>query len=227
MIRLNKYLAGSIIGSRRKAGVLIKAGRVKVNSQTVSDVSTVVDPDTVTVLVDNQLCVADKKKDYVILNKPSGYVCTHAKFETEKSIFSILPEKYKQLKIAGRLDKDSEGLVLLTNDGDIIYQVTHPKFEHEKEYVVSVTNDLLDRDIFKLTNGITLEEGIATFDRITKIGVKKYQIILHQGWNRQIKRMMEVVGNRATNIQRIRIGKLVVGTLKAGEYKEITAQQIR
>ncbi|MFC1687254.1 pseudouridine synthase [Patescibacteria group bacterium] len=227
MIRLNKYLASSMIGSRRKAGVLIKAGRVTVNGHTVSDVSTMVDPDKVTVLVDNQLCVANEKKDYVIVNKPSGYVCTHAKFETEKSIFSILPEKYKQLKIAGRLDKDSEGLVLLTNDGDTIYQVTHPKFEHEKEYVVSVIEELLDRDIFKLKNGITLEEGIAKFDYIKKIGEKKYQIILHQGWNRQIKRMIGVVSNRALSIKRIRIGKLELGSLKAGEYKEITAQQIK
>lgn len=226
MIRLNKFLASTQIGSRRKADVLIRDGRVRVNGRLVTEMGVQVDPEKDKVRVDNYLSVANDKNIYLIMNKPRGYVCTHAKFEKEKSIFSLLPGKYRQLKIAGRLDKESEGLVILTNDGQAIYQITHPKFEHAKEYLVKTNRDLNEQAIAKLKNGIKLEEGLAKFDQINKIKPKEYRLVLHQGWNRQIRRMLAEVNNRAAIITRVRIGKIKIDKLKPGDYREINKSEV-
>jgi len=226
-IRLNKFLASTAIASRRKADVLIKAGRVKVNGQVVSEMGTQIDPDKDRVLVDNHPSLTYDKNIYLILNKPRGYVCTHAKFEGEKSIFSLLPGKYRQLKIAGRLDKDSEGLVLLTNDGEAIYQITHPKFEHTKGYIVKTRQDISDQVAIKLKKGVNLEEGLAKFDKIIKIKPREYRLVLHQGWNRQIRRMLDAVYNGALGIKRVRIGNLMLDKLGTGDYREINKAEIK
>ena len=220
-MRLNKYIASCGIASRRKADNLITQGKVFINSKKVTKLATTVDSAHDSVVVDGQQCVPRETLVYIALHKPRGYVCTHARFENEKAIFQLLPREYSNLKIAGRLDKDSEGLVLLSNDGDFIYQLTHPKYKHEKEYEVVLDQRLEGRDIIRLQKGVRLEEGIAQADSLKYVSKTKYRLVLHQGWKRQIRRMFDTVGRKIIVLKRIREGKINIGNIPIGKYWEV------
>ncbi|MDZ7798783.1 MAG: pseudouridine synthase [Patescibacteria group bacterium] len=224
-MRLNKYLSLCGVASRRKADQIIKQGRVKINSQVVKELGIKINPEKDEVLVNNKPCQV-KEYAYLALNKPRAYVCTRADFKGEKSVYKLLPEKYHHLKIAGRLDKNSEGLLILSNDGDFIYRLTHPKFKHEKEYQVELSDKLSSENLLKLKKGVKLEEGLARFDKIKKIDDKKYKIIIHQGWKRQIRRMFEEIGYKTDELSRVRIGKLEIDDLDLGKYKKISKNQV-
>lgn len=225
-MRLNKFIASCGIASRRKADDLITQGRVFINDKKVVKLATMVDPDNDSVVVDGKRCVPRETKVYVALNKPRGYVCTHAQYENEKTIFQLLPQEYRNLKIAGRLDKNSEGLVLLSNDGDFIYQLTHPKYKHEKEYDVVLEERLEGRDVIKLRKGVRLADGIAKADSLQYVNKTKYRLVLHQGWKRQIRRMFEIMGYHVIKLQRVREGSYTLGQIPVGKYKEIKRDQV-
>jgi len=225
-MRLNKYIASRGIASRRKADDLITQGKVFINGKKVIKLATIVDPDNDSVIVGGRKCVPRKTKVYIALHKPRGYVCTHARFENEKTIFQLLPREYRVLKIAGRLDKDSEGLVLLSNDGDFIYQLTHPKYKHEKEYEVVLDERLEGREIIRLRKGVRLEEGVAKADSLQHVSKTKYQLVLHQGWKRQIRRMFDTVGRNIIVLKRIREEKMSIDTIPIGKYREVKKEDI-
>src|SRR5690606_29452885 len=194
--RLQKFLARSGIASRRKSEELIRAGRVSVNNSVVTELGTTIDASKDQVAVDGRAVIPPSNLRYVVLNKPVGYVCTRAKFRGEHTVYALVPDS-QALVIAGRLDKDSEGLVLLTNDGELVNRLTHPKYEHEKEYEVSVERPIEARDIEALQTGIPLDEGLAVVDRIEVVAPKTIRMTLHQGWNRQIRPMLGALGNKA------------------------------
>lgn len=224
-MRLNKYLSLSGVASRRKADDFIRNGRVKVNGKIVKILGIKIDPAKDEVAVNNKIC-RPHTHVYLALNKPKGYVCTSAVFKGEKSVYQLLPEKYRNLKIAGRLDKNSEGLVIMSDDGDFIYELTHPKFEHAKEYLVELDKYLGKEEWAKLEKGIKLEEGLAKFDKLEKTGSRQYKIILHQGWKRQVKRMFNEIGIGVIKLKRIREGKLVLEKIPLGKFREIKKEEV-
>ncbi len=220
---LQKYIAQSGYCSRRKAEELIKQGRVTLNGKIAKIGDKVNKGDQV--IIQGKKIKLPKEQIYIILNKPKGYVCTSRKFKKEKNVFDLLPIKEK-LSLAGRLDKDSRGLVLLSNDGDLIQKLTHPRYEHEKEYIVKIKNEQnLSQSIImeKFIKGIDIGEGdgIVSAKKIKFLGNNKFRIILTSGKKRQIRRMFKALNCKVLDLERIRIGNIKLGKLKKGEWKKI------
>lgn len=223
--RLQKFIAGSGITSRRKAEELISAGRVFVNGKKIKELGTKIDPQHDKVTVDGHLIPNITAFRYIALNKPTGVTCTRAQYKNEKTVHDLVPGS-RDLVIAGRLDKDSDGLVLLTNDGELVNKLTHPRYQHQKEYEVTTPKPLDASMLNQLRRGIRLEEGRATFDSIDEVRPNLYRVILHQGWKRQIRRMFGHVHNDVLRLHRIRINRLAIGDLKPGEWREVQRADI-
>ncbi len=220
-MRINKYLAASGVASRRKADDMVRSGQVKRNGQAVTKLGTDVDPAQDIVTVAGRRVRPTAEHQYLALHKPAGYVCTHARFEGERSIFSLLPKQYQGLKIAGRLDKASAGLVILSDDGEFVQQLSHPRYKKEKEYVVTVSRPLSRDALSRLRRGVRLDEGVATADRITQVKGTTYRLVLHQGWKRQIRRMMEAVGVSVTTLVRVRVGDYRLDRIPVGKFVSV------
>lgn len=223
--RLHKFIAGTGLTSRRKAEELIKAGLVSVNKQRVTKLGTTIDPTTDSVSVDGRLLKPVAAFRYIALNKPAGVTCTRAQYKSERTVYDLVPD-VRDLVIAGRLDKDSEGLVILTNDGDLTNKLTHPRYEHQKEYEITTVKPLSAEAMKKLIDGVSLEEGGAKFDQLTEVGSKRYRIVLHQGWKRQIRRMIGSIHHDVKTLTRIRMNKLTLGGLKVGEWRAVERSSI-
>ena len=154
----------------------------------------------------------------IVLNKPVGYVCSRDG-QGSQTVYNLLPEQYHHLKPVGRLDKDSSGLLLLTNDGDLAYQLTHPSFEKEKVYLVSVKPSLLAKDKQKIETGVQLDDGISKLTLIKRGG--KWQVIMHEGRNRQIRRTFAILNYKVIDLHRIKFGQYKLEDLPSATYKEI------
>ncbi len=225
--RLNKYIAASGICSRRKADEYITTGKVQVDGVTVTTLGTVINDSTCPkVTVRGKVVTLPEHFTYVILNKPAGYTVTKADRFAKKIVMELLPKHLQYLKPVGRLDRDSEGLLLFTNDGALAQQLTHPSFQHQKEYRVMVRETLTDEDIQKLRRGVVLEEGNTGRAKVEMLNVHTFTIVLTQGWKRQIRRMAKVLHKHVVTLCRIRVGKLRLGSLKLGQYKQIAKAQI-
>lgn len=223
-VRINKYIASSGVCSRREADKLIEAGKVTINGQVATPGMSVSDRDVVCV---NQK-VIKAKDDKVVLAfyKPIGITCTEKDKFAEKTILEYV--KYPvRVTYAGRLDKDSEGLILLTNDGDLIQALMKGSHEHEKEYVVKVDKDITPVFLEKMAGGVYLHELDRTTKpcRLEQVGKRTFKIVLTQGLNRQIRRMTKELGYNVTNLKRIRIEKITVDGLKIGQYRELTEKE--
>lgn len=224
-VRLQKFIASTSTVSRRTAEDLIVAGRVYVNGTQVLKLGTTINPLEDQVRVNGKDLVPVTSFRYIAVNKPEGVTCTHAQYKSERTVYDIIPG-VRDLAIAGRLDKDSSGLLLLTNDGGLVNQVTHPRYEHEKEYEFTTVRPLSDDELQALTYGVKLNEGYARFDQMTTVGLATYRVVLHQGWKRQIRRMVGAVHSDLTQLTRIRINKLELGSLKPGEWREVKRTDI-
>ena len=227
MIRLQKALADRGVASRRRAEELIAKGRVRVDGEAVMTLGTKVSPDA-HIDVDG-VPTREAVKRYVLLNKPKGVVSTANDERGRKTVVELIGAR-ERLYPVGRLDTDSEGALLLTNDGDWAERVLHPRFGHEREYDVSVTGELRPETITQLRNGIRLEEGLALAARIDvhsrSRGASRLRMVLHTGWRRQVRRMLAVVGLRTVRLVRVRVGHLQLGNLRAGEWRELTPKEI-
>ncbi len=232
-IILQKQIASSGHCSRRKAEELIRLGQVRVNDKK-AELGQRVD-ETDIVKINNKLISINQEKIYIILNKPREYTCTNKKFTGEKNVFKLLPDEYRTLHIVGRLDKNSRGLVLLTNDGDLTLKFTHPRFEHEKKYIVRIknednireTNELRIRNeaiikTFKKGMDIGDGDGIVKVKKIKTLSANKFEMILTEGKKRQIRRMFEILNYKVSDLKRISIGNINLGDLKEEEWKKIT-----
>jgi 23S rRNA pseudouridine2605 synthase len=223
--RLQKFIARSSRYSRRKAEELIAAGHVTVNNVPVTTPGSLVDAEKDDVLVLGKALKPPAAFRYVVVNKPAGIVSTRAQKGGERSVYSLVPNG-RELVIAGRLDADSEGLLLLTNDGALVQELTHPSFEHEKEYEVSTTRPLLDDDVEKLQRGVRLHEGLAKADGVSRVNSNTIRLTLHQGWNRQIRRMLGVLNYTVKRLRRVRVAKLALGAVPSGTWREVRRDEI-
>ncbi len=214
-MRINKFLALATGHSRRAIDVLIKTEDVRVNGQVAAMGQNIETTDDITI---NNKPVKAPEITTIILNKPVGYVCSRDG-QGSQTVYDLLPEQYHHLKPVGRLDKDSSGLLLLTNDGDLAYQLTHPSFEKEKVYLVSVKPSLLERDKQKIETGVKLDDGISKLTLLKREG--KWQVIMHEGRNRQIRRTFAALNYDVTDLHRTKFGQYKLEDLPSASYKEI------
>jgi 23S rRNA pseudouridine2605 synthase len=224
MMRLAKFLASAGIASRRAAENLISAGLVSVNGKVIKEVATNVDPATDAVQVRGKTIQAEKVV-YYLLHKPAGYLSAAAGSQGAKLVTQLVPKSPRVYPV-GRLDKDSSGLLLLTNDGDLTLQLTHPRYEVQKVYEVELDHMCTPELIRHLTSGITFKEGRAKADKVERITARKLRITLHQGFNRQVRRMLGVCGYTAMKLTRIAEGSLVLGDLQEGVYRTLKREDI-
>lgn len=220
--RLQKILASHGIASRRKAEELILSGAIRVNGR-VAKLGSKADETVDYITFKNQKLNPEKVNNnfiYYLVNKPTGYICSLKRKNEEKLAIDLVPKKPRVWTV-GRLDKDSCGLLMLTNDGQLTEELTHPKFEHEKEYLVKVNKNITEKFLNKLLSGVVLTEGLAVADSVQQIKKDEFTITLHQGWKRQIRRMCTALGYEIKELKRIRIGRWRLNNLREGEYKKI------
>ena len=227
--RLNKYIASSGLCSRRKADELIEQGVVFVNGKKVTELGYLVDEkDKVFV---NQKLVRPVKHVYYKFYKPAGYITTCDDEKGRKTIYDLLPENLYNLKPVGRLDKDSTGLLILTNDGDLINELTHPSVKVPKVYIVSVDAKMHPHEFEQMAKGIEIEPGKIAFADVTLLEADNkhtlMQIVLYQGMNRQIRKMIEYFGYEVKSLKRIQHATIQLEGLRRGEFKPIKPQQIK
>lgn len=227
--RLNKYIASSGLCSRRKADELIKQGVVAVNGKTVTELGYLVQPkDKVFV---NKKLIHPVKHEYYRFYKPAGYITTCDDEKGRKTIYDLLPEKLAGLKPVGRLDKDSTGLLILTNDGDLINALTHPSVKVPKVYMVTVNAQVTRAELEQMANGIEIEPNKVAYADIQVLEIDskhtEMQITLYQGMNRQIRKMFEHFGYEVKVLKRVRHATLSLEGLRRGEFKPIKPAQIK
>ncbi|MDY0219672.1 MAG: pseudouridine synthase [Desulfobacterium sp.] len=226
-MRLQKFLAHAGVCSRRRGEAYILEGRVKVNQEVILSLGTKVDPEVDLVEVDGKKITLadDKKKIYIALNKPMGVVssCSHP---GERVVVDLIDIKERVYPV-GRLDKDSVGLLLLTDDGTLHNRLSHPSFDHEKEYVVETTASITDQALGQMAEGIVLDGKLTRRARVKRLSDNSFNIVLKQGLNRQIRRMVTAVGNRVKMLKRVRMGNVRLGDLGVGKWRYLTESEVR
>ena len=231
-VRLQKFMAEQGVASRRKSEDLIRAGKVKVNGH-VAEIGMKINPrkDLVTVGKQKLTNVKNRKMVYVMLNKPRGYVTTVSDELGRKTVMDLLPDFGCRIYPVGRLDKDSEGLLLLTNDGSFTNCMTHPSHEYAKVYRVTVRPVVNDDILFNLRNGIEIDGRMTAPCEVTVLTEEENRVvlefILHEGRNRQIRKMCESQGLEVARLKRISIGPVKLGMLKQGDYRELSEQDVK
>ncbi|MEE9553327.1 MAG: pseudouridine synthase [candidate division Zixibacteria bacterium] len=230
-MRINKYLSKAGIASRRAAETLILEGRVKVNGEVITELGTIVNEDADEVLFDDKTVKPVEEYVYIILNKPSGYLVTCKDEFNRPKVTDLLGKYGRVAKPVGRLDLDSSGLLLLTNNGEIAFRLSHPKYKINKKYLVKCEGFLNDEKIGKLSDGIKLDDGktwpaaveiISRTDNFTKI-----YMTIHEGRKRQIRRMCQALGHNVRSLSRVNYGDLDLGNLKSGSYRLLKEAEIK
>ncbi|WP_040161039.1 pseudouridine synthase [Nigerium massiliense] len=230
-IRLQKVLAQAGIASRRNAEAMIDEGRVEVNGEPVAAQGRRVDPERDVIRVDGRRIPPPRRHAYVVLNKPRGVVSTMDDPEGRSTIADLLGHRSRErLYHVGRLDTDTEGMLLLTNDGDFAQRMTHPRYELSKTYVAEVEGILDAKTAARLRKGVTLEDGFIKPDRL-KIGAvggnrTMVTVVLHSGRNRIVRRMFDAVGHPVRRLTRIQIGPVRMGQLRPGDLRDLTRDEL-
>ncbi len=228
-IRLNKFIASNSNFSRRKADQLIAEGKVFVNNKRTTELGTKIDSEKDKIMINNQIITSQDEKIYLALNKPKGYVTTRNDEWGRKTVMSLLPE-IKNLKPVGRLDIDTEGLLLFSNDGEFINKHTHPKFECEKEYYVIIFGELKNEEKQQLEDGIFIDGKLTSKSKIKIIKKDNTATVLtieiHEGRNRQIRKMFGYFGHNVKYLKRIKIGKILLKSLEKGKFRKLTQSEI-
>jgi len=227
---LLKALAVAGIGPRRQLADAIRQGRVEVNGKAVEDFRFPLNMETDHVSIDKRAVdLKPRQAVYLLLNKPKGVVSTTSDDRRRRTVLDILPENYRHLRLypVGRLDKESTGLLLLTNDGELTYHLTHPSFEHEKEYLVSINARLPASEKLRLEQGLKLEDGVTHRAIVKEVHATpfNYSITIHEGRKRQVRRMFQCLGHRILALKRVRMGNILLGDLREGEIRELSAQE--
>ena len=230
-IRLQKYIADCGITSRRKAEELIKQGKIKVNGQIVYELGTKINPQKDIVLYQNEKIKQKQKNVYILLNKPIGYVTTVKDQFERPSVLDLVKVKQRVVPV-GRLDMYTSGALILTNDGDFVYQVTHPKHEIDKTYTVTIKGIVTEQDVELLKNGVKIEDYTTkpAKVKILKTDLEKnssrLEIIIHEGKNRQIRKMCEAVGYPVLALHRSKISGIGVKDLPLGKWRFLSKQEV-
>lgn len=233
IVRLQKYIAMSGLASRRAAETMIEEGRVSVNGNKVSEQGVKIEIGADSVSVDGKEIRLKNKKYYIMLNKPAGYVSTVKDQFERPTVVDIIKQDLGDTRIfpVGRLDYETEGLLLLTNDGDFTYKVTHPKFHMDKTYIATVKGGMSVGGMNKLRSGVYLDDGFKTSPAQAEIldavdGHTIVKITIHEGKNRQVRRMFEALGCTVTALQRIKIGNVELGNLPLGRWRHLTSHEV-
>ena len=233
-VRLQKIIAAAGIASRRAAEKLIAEGRVQVNGTTVTELGTKADPEVDDIRVDERRVKQAQRPRYFLLNKPRGYVTTRSDPEHRPTVLDLLKGVREYVYPVGRLDFDSEGLLILTNDGDLAATLTHPKHEVERVYEAQVLGVPDAHDIERLSRGIVLD-GRRTApaqvellrDRRTEGDTSVLRVTIHEGRTRQVRKMADAIGHPVRTLKRVRIGPIADKNLKLGTYRELTPEEVR
>lgn len=231
-MRLQKYLASCGVASRRKCEELILNGKIEVNGKTVFELGTKVNPDKDEVKYNGKVVKLEDEKIYILLNKPIGYVTT-AKEQFGRDMVLDLVKVNKRIVPVGRLDMYTSGALILTNDGDFVNKLTHPSHEIDKTYNVTLKGIVSKEEIEKLQNGVEIDDGYVTKPAKVKIlkideekKISRIQITIHEGKNRQVRKMCEAVGKRVLALHRCKIGTLDVKELKLGEWRYLSKREV-
>ena len=228
-MRLNKFLSNSGVASRRKCDELISQGKVFVNGKVVTELGLQINEKKDKVTVEGKQIKLPSSFVYIKLNKPKGYACTAHDEKGRKTIYELIDTDERLFSI-GRLDYDTEGLILLTNDGDFANKVAHPKYAIEKEYRVTVEGQIKESELAVLRKGVVVDgermpsakvEFLSEDDKFTKLSV-----VIDEGQNRQIRRMFEAIGKSIRLLKRVRIGQVRLGGLKRGDYRDLTEDEL-
>jgi 23S rRNA pseudouridine2605 synthase/23S rRNA pseudouridine2604 synthase len=224
-MRLQKFLSAAGVCSRRKGEEFIRAGRVRVNGRVVAELGAKIDPEQDRVSVDGTPVQPEVRSVYIALNKPPGYVtsCRHA----GKRIVLELVDVPQRIFPVGRLDKDSTGLLLLTNDGRLHQKLSHPSFDHEKEYDVSVERPISDGALQRMAEGMPILDGRTRPAEVRRTGERRFRIVLKEGRNRQIRRMVRRLGNEVVELKRIRVAAVRLGRLSEGAWRYLTDLEVK
>lgn len=228
-MRLNKFLSASGLASRRKSEEIITAGRVVVNGKVVTNLSTVVNEKVDKVEVDGVVVKLPSQFVYLKMNKPKGYACTASDERGRKTIFDLVESDVRLFNV-GRLDYDTEGLILLTNDGEFANLVTHPKYHFEKEYIVTAEGEVKEGDLAVLRKGVVIDGERMPTARVKLLGYdgkwSKVSVVIDEGQNHQVRRMFEAIGKDIKLLKRVRIGEVHLGGLYRGKTKPMTEKEI-
>lgn len=231
MERLQKYLAHAGIGSRRSCEELIVQGKVKVNGQVITALGTKIDPHKDVVQINGKTVQKKERKVYIVLNKPTGYVTTSKDPQGRPTVLDLIKEKDTRIYPVGRLDFETEGLLLLTNDGELAYRLTHPKYKVKKVYHVLVKGVPEEKSLQILRKGVLLDDGMTqpAEVKVLKRGnnTALLELTIHEGKNRQVRRMCEAIKHPVIKLKRIKVGFLTLGSLPKGKYRELSVQEIR
>ncbi|HYY79494.1 MAG TPA: pseudouridine synthase [Actinomycetes bacterium] len=228
-LRLNKALSAAGLGSRRAVEELVRAGRVAVNGELVQDLGRRVDPAADRVEVDGSRVVLDERRRYYLLNKPAGVVTTAADPEGRSTVVQLVPERPRVFPV-GRLDRDTEGLLLLTNDGPLAYRLTHARYGVEKRYLAEV--DRLPADaVARLREGVELEDGVARPRRVRVVAGagrrRMVEVVMVEGRNREVRRLLEAVGAPVRRLVRTAVGPVRLTGLGPGEFRALRPEEVR
>ncbi|WP_028652034.1 pseudouridine synthase [Nocardioides halotolerans] len=232
LVRLQKLLAQSGVASRRRCEELMLAGVVTVDGEVVTRLGTKVDPATAVVRVEGKRLPPVSAHVYLALNKPRGVVSTMSDPEGRRTLTDVVTEagRSERLFHVGRLDTDTSGLLILTNDGDFAQRLAHPSYEVDKTYVAEVTGEVTKATLRALRDGVTLDDGPVTVSRarIVQHGTGKsiVEVVIHEGRNRIVRRLLEHVGHPVTRLTRTRIGPVRLGQLKSGELRDLTNDEL-
>lgn len=224
VMRLNRFLASAGLGSRRGVEELITSGQVRINGRVVTDLATKVAPDDA-VKVGSRL-VRTEQTLTAVLNKPRGFVCTASDDLDRRTIFDLLPPNWPRVYHVGRLDKDSEGLLIVTNNGDLSLALTHPRYKVDKEYEVLIDKPFDPKDREKLLKGFHIMGGRAKCERVEQLGPQHLRLTLNQGIKRQIRLMLYELGYEVERLVRTRLGPLKIGEMRPGEWRLLTGREI-
>jgi len=222
-MRLQKYLSHAGVCSRRQGEKIILSGRVRVNRIVISELGVQVDPDRDRVEVDGEKVELLKEAVTIAMHKPRGFV-TSCDQPGEQTVMELIDLPVRVYPV-GRLDKDSTGLLLLTNDGRLHHQLSHPSFDHEKSYIVTVARPISNGALKKMASGLPMMGRITRSATLKRISSHKFQIVLKEGRNRQIRRMVRKVGHKVTRLKRIRISNIRIGNLEPGKWRYLTEKE--
>ena len=232
-IRLQKYLAECGIASRRKAEEYIKDGRVQVNGRIVTELGTKINPYEDIVYFNNKKVTRQNENIYILLNKPIGYVTTTKDQFNRNTVLDLLKGVNKRIVPVGRLDMYTSGALILTNDGDFTYKVTHPSHEITKTYTATLKGIITDEEVNKLRSGVKIEDYITRPAKVRILktdienNISRIEITIHEGKNRQVRKMCEVIGRNVMALHRSRIGDIDVKDLKIGEWRYLNSSEIK
>ena len=228
-MRLNKFLSNSGVASRRKCDEIIKQGIVYVNGKQVNELGMQINEKKDKVTIEGKKITLPSSFVYIKLNKPKGYACTASDEKGRKTIYELINCDERLFSI-GRLDYDTEGLLLLTNDGEFANSIAHPSFSIEKEYRVTAEGEIKESELAVMRKGVVVDGERMPSARVEKLsfenGFTKLSVVIDEGQNRQIRRMFEAIGHAIKLLKRVRIGNIKLGGLSRGEYKDLTIEEL-